>query len=297
MNVWKKNEIEFLKEKYPNNGLLYCVDNLEKNKDQIKSKVVRLGLKRISDLKYNRENFTETVLKSINLVDVCRNIGISLNYGNRQTIKKYIDLYDINIDHFYIPLSSGNKKMTIDEILVKDSKYTGTTNLKNKLYKLNIKNRKCELCGQGEEWLGRKISLILDHINGFNNDNRIDNLRIVCPNCNASLDTHCKGYRGILLEKCKVDKIIQQSDKKYNVITSIKKKVKVLNFCECGKKIEPKSKKCTKCDQLKQRIVERPSYEILLKEVEDLGYSGTGRKYGVSDNSIRKWIKNYRLIA
>lgn len=46
-------------------------------------------------------------------------------------------------------------------------------------------------CGQGEEWMGKKMSLILDHINGVHDDNRIQNLRIVCPNCNATLDTHC----------------------------------------------------------------------------------------------------------
>ena len=45
------------------------------------------------------------------------------------------------------------------------------------------------LCGQDENWKGVKISLILDHINGIYNDNRIENLRIVCPNCNAGLDT------------------------------------------------------------------------------------------------------------
>jgi transposase-like protein len=44
----------------------------------------------------------------------------------------------------------------------------------------------------------------------------------------------------------------------------------------------------------KRRKVERPSLEQLKKEVEELGYSATGRKYGVSDNSIRKWLKSYK---
>jgi len=64
------------------------------------------------------------------------------------------------------------------------------------LYQEKLKNKVCELCGQDENWNGKKMSLILDHINGINNDNRLENLRIVCPNCNATLDTHCKGYRG-----------------------------------------------------------------------------------------------------
>lgn len=44
---------------------------------------------------------------------------------------------------------------------------------------------------------------------------------------------------------------------------------------------------------LSQRKVERPPYTQLIDEVDELGYTGTGRKYGVSDNSIRKWIKYY----
>lgn len=79
----------------------------------------------------------------------------------------------------------------IYELLVENST-TSRGAIKRNLYKEGLKERKCELCGQGEEWNGKKMSLILDHINGINNDNRLENLRIVCPNCNATLDTHCK---------------------------------------------------------------------------------------------------------
>lgn len=63
------------------------------------------------------------------------------------------------------------------------------------------------------------------------------------------------------------------------------------NYCECGKKILKKSIKCHSC-KMKEKRKLRPDYNTLLSEVEILGYSGTGRKYGVSDNAIRKWIKN-----
>jgi very-short-patch-repair endonuclease len=69
------------------------------------------------------------------------------------------------------------------------------------------------------------------------------------------------------------------------------------NFCICGKEITHVSKNCIKCSgklsSLSQRKVERPPYTQLIDEVDELGYTGTGRKYGVSDNSIRKWIKYY----
>ncbi len=75
-------------------------------------------------------------------------------------------------------------------MLVADSTYSRGA-LKRQLYAAGLKQRQCELCGQDESWRGRKMALILDHINGVATDNRIENLRIVCPNCAATLDTHC----------------------------------------------------------------------------------------------------------
>ena len=48
---------------------------------------------------------------------------------------------------------------------------------------------KCSICGQEPEWQGKPLTLILDHINGINNDHSLENLRWVCPNCNQQLDT------------------------------------------------------------------------------------------------------------
>ncbi len=75
-------------------------------------------------------------------------------------------------------------------MLVAGSTYQ-RSQLKERLYAAGLKTRLCELCGQGEDWRGRRMSLILDHINGVADDNRLENLQIVCPNCAATLDTHC----------------------------------------------------------------------------------------------------------
>ena len=111
------------------------------------------------------------------------------------------------------------------------------------------------------------MSLILDHINGISNDNRLKNLQIVCPNCNATLPTHCRGKKGL------------------------EEKVEIKYYCECGNTKYRYSKNCLECSNKAQRKVERPSYDILVKEVKELNYTGTGKKYGVSDNTIRKWLK------
>jgi very-short-patch-repair endonuclease len=63
--------------------------------------------------------------------------------------------------------------------------------------------------------------------------------------------------------------------------------------CICGNKISKKSNLCQTCYRLQSRKFDRPSIDKLKEDIEKLGYSGTGRKYGVSDNSIRKWLKIY----
>lgn len=142
------------------------------------------------NMRYERISFEEVVKNSINVKDATRNLGLKPSYGNRKTVKCYIDRYNIDTTHFFTPVRGQVKRKTLEEILVVNSTYTHTTNLKNMLYRVGLKFRICELCGQDEVWNGRKLSLILDHINGVNNDNRIENLRIVCPNCNATLETH-----------------------------------------------------------------------------------------------------------
>jgi hypothetical protein len=119
------------------------------------------------------------------------------------------------------------------------------------------------MCGQTEDWKGMKMSLILDHINGINNDNRIENLRIVCPNCNSTLET----FSGRNRKRSNTD------------------------ICNCGGKKNRQAKQCSKCYHFDSRKKERPTVQTLKIEVEKLGYVGCGEKYGVSDNSIRKWMK------
>ena len=67
--------------------------------------------------------------------------------------------------------------------------------------------------------------------------------------------------------------------------------MKKIYYCECGNKKIKNSNQCNKCKGYSQRRVTRPEIELLKKEIEKLGYRGAGRKYGVSDNAIRKWIK------
>jgi hypothetical protein len=166
----------------------------------------------------------------------------------------------------------------LDEILVEHSQYS-RGQLKARLYAAGLKERLCELCGQNEYWQGAHMSLILDHINGVADDNRLENLRIVCPSCAATLDTHCGRQNRLPAEP--------------------------RTCLHCGAIFHAKYARHRYCsrpcathapkpgNRLARRRVERPPYEELVAEVAATGWSAVGRKYGVSDNAVRKWVRAY----
>ena len=203
--------------------------------------------------------------------------------GAHQILRKYAALWKIPADHFdpYAAVrgSGPQRRRPLNEILVIGSTFS-RNHLKERLYEAGLKRPICELCGQGERWHGEVMGMILDHVNGVSNDNRLENLRIVCPNCAATLDTHCaRGRRLTRSEQA---------------------------CLRCGAAFRPKtasqrycSRECwTRWDRSGlprpgARRVDRPPYPQLVREVRALGYCATGRRYGVSDNAIRKWIRAY----
>jgi hypothetical protein len=266
MNKWLEEEIEILKENYYK-GSEYTSKLIERHsRESIKLKANKLDLFVDEFLLYNDLDEVKRVISEcFSLSQVFKKMNRAGSGESYKVFKKAIERYNIDISHFD---KNKNKiknftKINIDEILMKNSTYD-TTSLKERLYKEGLKDRECEMCGQDEEWNGKKMSLILDHINGIRNDHRIENLRILCPNCNSTLDTHCKGNT-------------KHKKKKY--------------YCECGNIKTKNSKHCKVCSDKKQRRVERPNKEVLIKEIEKSSYVAVGKKYGVSDNAIRKWLK------
>lgn len=81
----------------------------------------------------------------------------------------------------------------IEYFLVKNASINNT-DLKRKLFASGLKEEKCEKCGI-VDWLGEPLRFELDHINGINNDNRLNNLQILCPNCHSQTPTHSKQKR------------------------------------------------------------------------------------------------------
>ena len=106
------------------------------------------------------------------------------------------------------------------------------------------------------------------------NNNKLENLKILCSNCHMQEHNYSN-----------TAKLFKVKDKP-NIIKEIK-------TCQCGLQINLRSTMCEKCWSIKNRKVERPSFDQLLNEVTEMGYSGAGRKYNVSDNTIRKWLTSF----
>ena len=152
--------------------------------------------------KYTSEELKEIVFKSKTLSEVLGYFGLINKGNNFKTLKTR--LIEENVDYFHLgwknAVNKGRcKKIPLEDILIEHSVFN-RTHLKKRLLKDGLLKNQCSVCGLVELWNGLKIVMILDHINGDSVDNRIENLRMVCPNCDSQLDT----FSGKNLRHCRV---------------------------------------------------------------------------------------------
>jgi transposase-like protein len=236
---------------------------------------------------YTEEEARRVVAESLSYSEALRRLGMSPAGGNHALFRKWVDqIWKIPTDHFdpHASIRQAGRRRTppLEEVLVENSAYSRSA-LKRRLFESGLKKPECELCAQGPIWRGREMALILDHINGIPTDNRIANLRIICPNCAATLDTHCGRKNRQRRRACLTCE--QEFEVKYGTH----------RYCSLG---------CVQhrpfghgVPRPERRKVVRPDYEQLTKEIEETSYVAVGRKYGVSDNAIRKWIRQYEREA
>tara|TARA_R110000782_G_C14551666_1_gene385044 strand:- start:64 stop:516 length:453 start_codon:yes stop_codon:yes gene_type:complete len=91
-----------------------------------------------------------------------------------------------------------HRKLNLSDVLEGKRPETQTGTIKRHLLADGIKKNECEVC-ELSEWNGKPISCHLDHINGINNDHRLENLRMICPNCHSQTDTYCGKNKGTLI--------------------------------------------------------------------------------------------------
>lgn len=143
---------------------------------------------------YSEKELCEAVKTSTSIRQVLEKLNIVPAGGNYQTTNRRIEKLNIDTSHFTGQAWNRGKvigpKRPIGEYL-KENSVVQSFKLKSRLITEGLKEHKCECCGI-TEWNGKPAPIELDHINGNHHDNRLENLRILCPNCHAQTDT----YRG-----------------------------------------------------------------------------------------------------
>jgi Zn finger protein HypA/HybF involved in hydrogenase expression len=221
----------------------------------------------------DREKLVNLINSSSTVTEVLAFFGLKNRGNNYKTLYKRLDEETIDIAQlrertlvYTKSKLTKFKKIPNEEIFIENSTYNSTQHLKARILEGRILEEKCAKCTLTNLWNGKPLSLQIDHINGKNDDNRIGNLRFLCPNCHSQTPTYAgKKLKNILKLKCK----------------------------SCDKQTAKSSKSgiCFACSVFTKRKVQRPPVDELKNQVTLYGYTVTGKMYGVSDNAIRKWIK------
>lgn len=167
-------------------------------------------------MKLEDEDIVNALKSSFSIAETMRKLGVGLHYRIMHT---HIKRLNVDTSHFRSTSGGYQEKKELTYYLKENSCSTSTSHLKKRLIREKYLENKCSIC-EIYEWNNKPLSLHLDHINGTPTDNRLENLRLLCPNCHSQTATYCgKNAKKIKDNKCQ----------------------------DCGIKVWRQSKRCKTC--------------------------------------------------
>jgi len=218
------------------------------------------------------EALAAAVATNITISGTLRTLGLSVSPGNFGTLAKHITRLGIDTAHFKGRAhgTTPSEKIPLDQML-KAGTYFSSGTVKRRLLKERLLRCECYECQMPPVWRDKLLVLQLDHINGDPCDNRLENLRLLCPNCHSQTRT----FTGKKMGRGRYKQTPHPC-------------------ATCGATILGRaSDKCASCANPMKGVtkIDWPPAEALVASVLDTSYEGVGRALGVKGNAVRRHIK------
>lgn len=215
------------------------------------------------------QQLTAAVKANITISDVFRDLGLSNHGGNFRAFHRHVARLGLSIEHMKGRAHGQSKTgRPLTDILVQNSSYGGC--LRERLIREGLLKQECAKCGLGDTWNGKPLTLQLDHINGDSRDNRLMNLRLLCPNCHTQTPTFSGRNRKKERPQC----------------------------LDCSKEVWGRSLRCVDCENARRvghkTKIEWPPLKELERALASSSFEDVARNLKVSSNAIRKHIRKLR---